>query len=109
MPTLRFQGVKKETLHSLSNDLFDALTDIYSVPDDYINIQFIESEWLTRTGTQAGYPMVEVLAFKRADAIEQQVATAVSKLLNQAGYPEVELYFIHLTPKHYYCNAASCE
>ena len=104
MPTLRFHGVDKDQLTPVLEELYERLTAIYNLPDDHINVEVINSDWLDRTGDADGYAMVEVLAFPREQRIEDQVGMAVAAVLKLADYPESELFFIHLGPKHYYCH-----
>ncbi len=104
MPTLRFHAVDTEKLLPVSNSLLQQLTTIYEVPADYINIEVVHASFIVSGELQPGFPLVEVVAFKRPDAIQDAVAECVHLHLKQAGYPESELYFTYPEPRSYYGN-----
>ena len=109
MPTFRIHGVESQQVATITKQLFEQLTEIYNVPADHINLQVMASTWLGPNGLQLPYPMVEVLALQRPKEVEDRVAQSLSLLLKEAGYPESELYFLHLDPKHYYCDGIPCQ
>lgn len=104
MPTLRFHGTDPEKLASVSTDLHEKLCVLYSVPLDYITIEVIHSTFLFQGKKVKSYPLVEVIAFKRPDELEDMVAEAVHSALCHAGYNESELYFTYVEERHYYGN-----
>ncbi|MEG0948514.1 MAG: DUF1904 family protein [Bacteroidales bacterium] len=104
MPTLRFHAVETADLLPVSEKMLHELMDIYQVPADYINIEIVRSEFIVEGKVRAGFPMVEVCAFKRGDEVQDAVARCVCEYLKKAGYPESELYFSYPEPRSYYGN-----
>lgn len=102
MPTLRFHGVQKENIIGVAPEIFDQLTKIYEIPQDYLNVEIDNSIWISRDGEIDGFPMVEILAFRRDAQTERRVAEALDSIMIAAGYPESEVFFVHLEPKSYY-------
>lgn len=104
MPTFRFHAIDPEKLLTISSKLLDELKVIFDVPEDHFNFEVIHSSFINRDRIEAGFPIVEVFAFQRDNAIEDQAAVAVAKHLKRIGYDDSELFFIHLEPRHYYNN-----
>lgn len=102
MPTLRFHGVSHEKIIAAAPQIFDQLTKIYEIPDDYLNIEVVNSLWIGRDGVKEGFPMVEILAFRRDVEIEDMVTSVLDQILKSVGCHESEQYFIHLEPRSYY-------
>lgn len=109
MPTLRFYHIAKSDVIKCAPALLEQLGEVLALPQDYINLDVIESVAVTAEGVTTGLPMVEVLAFERAAELEGAVAGIVTTELEALGYNEIELYFIYLTPTSYYCSAVPCE
>lgn len=106
MPTLRFHAVTMERLFPVSNSLLNDLMSIYKVPVDHINLEIIESKFIVEGKLTEGFPVVEISAFQRPYAMEDAVARSVSAHLVKAGYPESEVYFLHLSARSYYGNGS---
>ncbi|MGL5681503.1 MAG: DUF1904 family protein [Marinifilaceae bacterium] len=104
MPTLRFHAIDQDRLLKVSANLLDDLVHIVQVPEDYFNFEVIRSACIIRNQIGDGFPIVEILAFQRDIEVEDQMAKAVTKHLQRAGYPDSEVYFIHLEKRHYYNN-----
>lgn len=104
MPTLRFHGTDAKKLAQVSTELHEKLSELYSVPVDYITIEVIHSTFLFQGKEFKSYPLVEVIAFKRPDELEDKVAEKVHAALCRAGYDESELYFTYVENRHYYGN-----
>lgn len=109
MPTLRFYHIAKSDVIKCAPALLEQLGEALELPQDYINLDVIPSIAINAEGETQGLPMVEVLAFERASELEATVARVVTTELEAVGYNEIELYFIYLTPKSYYCSAVPCE
>ncbi|MGL5318429.1 MAG: DUF1904 family protein [Bacteroidales bacterium] len=104
MPTLRFHGTDVQKLSRVSTKMHEQLCEIYAVPADYITIEVIHSTFLFQGKGFNSYPLVEVIAFKRPDTVEDNVAEVVHSALCEAGYSESELYFTYVEERHYYGN-----
>ncbi|MGL5788020.1 MAG: DUF1904 family protein [Bacteroidales bacterium] len=104
MPTFRFHGTDAKRLALVSTDMHERLCELYKVPVDYITIEVIHSTFLLQGSEVKSYPLVEVVAFKRPDELEDSVAETVHTALCNAGYEESELYFKYMEERHYYGN-----
>lgn len=104
MPTFRFHGTDVAKLAQVSSEMHKQLCELYAVPIDYITIEVIQSVFLHQGKEVKSYPLVEVLAFKRPDELEDKVAEVVHTALSKAGYEESELYFSYVEARHYYGN-----
>ena len=104
MPTLRFHGFDAEKIKAISSDMTQELATLCEIPTDYFNLEVMQSQFIEMGNYTAGFPIVEVHAFQRDAAVEDQFAQIVCRYLQREGYAESELYFIHLQPRHYYNN-----
>lgn len=104
MPTLRFHAITTDRFFDISESLLRDLTTIYQVPEDYITFELIRSDFIQGGKLQEGFPLVEVVAFRRDNHIQDAVAKSVHQHLLKAGYPESELYFTYPEPRSYYGN-----
>ena len=107
MPTLRFHAIDAETIRTISTEMVATLATLYDIPVDYFNLEIIQSQFIEQGEYVNGFPIIEVHAFKRDTALEDQFAKIVCSYLQQNGYPDIELYIIHLQARHYYNNGNS--
>ena len=104
MPTLRFHAVDKERLRPVAGAMIGELAELLSIPTDYFNVEVIASTFFDTEGECAGFPIIEVHAFKRDEELEDAFAKCATRYMQQIGYSESELYFVHLAHRHYYNN-----
>lgn len=109
MPTLRFHGVDREKVCSLSKALIGELAVTFNVPEDYLCLEVIESCFVMNGEIIEGYPVVEIVAFKREDNILDAAALIVTNHLKEVGYDYCEVIYNFPIPRYYYCDGKSCE
>ena len=102
MPTLRFHGFESDKIKEVSVAMVKELATLCEIPEDYFNLEIIQSKFIDQGEYVAGFPIVEVHAFKREDSVEDEFAKIVCRYVQSVGYAESELYFIHLQARHYY-------
>lgn len=108
MPTLRFHSVDAERIFAVSTLLLEDLTSIFKLAADDIGIEIIESKFIENGQFTNSYPMVEVIAFKRDDAVLDAAARAINLRLKQIGYEYSEVFYSFPQPRFYYCDGEPC-
>lgn len=104
MPQIKIRGIETEKVCELSKQLIDELEELTQSPRDYFTLELIHSTFVMDGEVVQGYPFVEIAWFDRGQAIQDQVAQAVCRLINEAGYPNVDIMFTILEKTHYYEN-----
>ena len=106
MPQLIFKGLKKEDITVFSKILVDELANIVGSPRDYFTLEVPDAAYIFDGKEVAGSPMIQVNWFDRGQAIQDQTAAAITRHVHQAGYPQVEIFFLLLEKSGYYENGA---
>ncbi|WP_407313931.1 DUF1904 domain-containing protein [Desulfosporosinus sp. SB140] len=104
MPQIKIRGIETTAVCKLSKQLIDELEALTQSPRDYFTLEVIHSTFVMDGEIAQGYPFVEIAWFDRGQEIQDQVALAVSQVLNRAGYPNVDIMFTVLERTHYYEN-----
>ncbi|MGL4993605.1 MAG: DUF1904 family protein [Bacteroidales bacterium] len=104
MPTIRFHAVCPDKIGMNSAALIKEISQIYNLPQDHVSIEVVQSRFFDDNGESMGFPLVEVLAFKRPVKVEDQVAKAIYNSLLSVGYDDSECYFLYVEGRHYYAN-----
>ena len=104
MPTFRFHAIPKEKVFPIYMELIEELKQIFNVPEDYFKFELIESSFISNGKLGDGFPIIEVLAFKREDLVQDNAAKCVYKYMKKIGYNDSELYFIFPEKRYYYGN-----
>lgn len=104
MPQIKMRGIETGIVRKLSKQLVDELAILTQSPRDYFTLEVIHSTFVMDGDVVPGYPFVEIAWFDRGQEIQDQVAQAISGLLNQAGYPSVDIMFTVLEKPRYYEN-----
>lgn len=110
MPTLRFRAVPQETVLQFAGQLTESLSLIFETPADNISIEVVSSTYI-RDGKidTAPYPVVEIIAFRRSEIIENQAAAEITDTLRDCGYEYSEVIYFHPEKRDYYCDGQSCD
>ena len=104
MPQIKIRGIETETVRKISKQLIDELAVLTQSPRDYFTLEVIHSTFVMDGEVVPGYPFVEIAWFDRGQVIQDQVAKAISGLLNLAGHPSVDIMFTLLEKLGYYEN-----
>lgn len=110
MPTLRFRAISKEKALQFAGQLTERLSIIFETPIDNISIELVDSIYI-RDGKidTAPYPIVEIIAFRRSDTIENKAAAEITETLRKYGYEYSEVIYFHPEKKDYYCDGLPCD
>lgn len=104
MPQVKIRGIETEIVRQISKQLIDELAVLTQSPRDYFTLEVIHSTFIMDGAVVPAYPFVEIAWFDRGQEIQDQVAQAISRLLNQASYPSVDIMFTVLEKPRYYEN-----
>jgi len=104
MPQIKMRGIETDKIRKLSKQLIDELTALTQSPRNDFTLEVIHSTFVLDGEIVSGYPFVEIAWFDRGQEIQDQVAQAISRLLNEAGYPSVDIMFTILEKPRYYEN-----
>lgn len=108
MPQIKMRGIETDTVRKLSKRLIDELTILTQSPREDFTLEVIHSTSILDGEVVPGYPFVEIAWFDRGQGIQDQVAQAISRLINEAGYPSVDIMFMILEKPRYYENGEHC-
>ncbi|EHQ90874.1 DUF1904 domain-containing protein [Desulfosporosinus youngiae] len=104
MPQIKIRGIGTNTILKLSSQLIDELALLTNSPKDDFTLEVINSTFIQNGEIVSGYPFVEVAWFDRGQEAQDQVAKTISRLINQAGCPSVDIMFTILEKPRYYEN-----
>ncbi|CAM3503752.1 DUF1904 domain-containing protein [Parendozoicomonas haliclonae] len=107
MPHFRFRAIAPEYVQQLSQPLVDELHTLMESPEGDFTIEHIPASFFFAGQPSDAYPFVEVLYFDRGQAVQDEIARVITRLVREAnGQPEqdVAVIFTHLQPVNYYDN-----
>ncbi len=104
MPQLIIKGLEQDKVKQISKPLVDELQQIIGCPRDYFTLEVVNSVFIMDGAERQITPFVQVNWFDRGQAVQDQVAAAICRHLQQAGCPQVETFFVVLEENRYYEN-----
>lgn len=104
MPFLRFHAIEKEKLARVGERLISEIVDTLGCPRETVVLEVINSSFVTGDDHIQAYPFVKVEYFERPREQQDALAKIVYQSLQDAGYPESDIYFSFLSPEYYYEN-----
>ncbi|WP_027308999.1 DUF1904 domain-containing protein [Caloramator sp. ALD01] len=105
MPHLRFKGVEKETVKTISKDLVDNLQEIIGCPRDYFVLEVVNSDFIFDGEEVKMYPFIEVAWFDRGSEVQDKVAKKITEKVKDAtGAETVDVVFVKYKENRYYEN-----
>ncbi|RAP74962.1 DUF1904 family protein [Paenibacillus montanisoli] len=108
MPQLSVRGVETSVLAKVSGQLIEDMARICSCGTDNFTIDALQTVSVFGGGTAPTYPFVEIAWFDRGQAVQDELARAVTAHLNGAGVAEVEVAFKVYKESAYYINGRVC-
>ena len=105
MPTLKIHGVPAKKVQEFAGQMSKDLSLVFETEEDNITIEVIESTFF-RFGKvdEKPYPMVDVVAFKRTEIMENQAAQVITDILRDFGFEYSEVIYHHPELEDYYCD-----
>ncbi|SHJ85128.1 protein of unknown function [Dethiosulfatibacter aminovorans DSM 17477] len=104
MPQITFRGIKKETVKNISGRVVNELKDIVNAPADWFTIEYMYTEFFVDGEFSENYPLIQVHWFGRDLEVQDSVASVLTDILIDEGYPEVEISFHTFDRRSYYAN-----
>ena len=104
MPQLLLRGVETEKILPVSTEMLDELQRIIGCPRSDLTLECLTSIFIVDGQLSKGYPFVEIAWFDRGQEMQDQVALAVTKAIQRAGYESVDIMFTPLEKSRYYEN-----
>lgn len=102
MPFLRFHAVEKEKLDSVGDKLIGGIVETLGCPRETVVLEVINSAFITGSDGVEAYPFVKVEYFERPREQQDALARVIYACMNEAGYPECDIYFSFLLKDRYY-------
>ncbi|SHJ78519.1 protein of unknown function [Dethiosulfatibacter aminovorans DSM 17477] len=103
MPQITFRGIKKETVKNISGRVVNELKDIVNAPAGWFTIEYSYTEFFV-DGDSKNYPLIQVYWFGRDLEVQDNVASVLTDILSDEGYPEVEISFHKFDKRSYYAH-----
>lgn len=104
MPQLKFRGIKKENICTLSKPLVDALESLLKCPRSYFTLEHMETTFISEGKITEGSALVEVAWFDRGQETQDKVAKIITEELKKVGYSECDIFFTLFKETAYYEN-----
>jgi hypothetical protein len=104
MPFIRFRGVKKETVATISKNMVDELQGIIDCPREYFALEVLNSEFIQDGREVKGNSFVEVAWFERGQEVKDSAAKCITRYLMGEGIENVDVVFITYVKDSYYEN-----
>jgi len=86
----------------MSGPLADELAALLGVPREHVIIEASGARFVQDGVVTDGDPFVEVAMFERDERLEDAVARLVTRCVQAAGCPHVDLYLRHLVRRRFY-------
>lgn len=104
MPIMKFNGIHKEDIRSISTSVVDALQDLLNCPRHYFVLEIIDNTYVFEGKYVTCAPRIDVFWFDRGQEIRDQYAKIVTDKMNCCGYENLDICFFPLNQDHYYEN-----
>lgn len=96
--------MKVKEVQKISTQMLNELEEIIGCPRDYFRIELVDSTLIRDGDIVAGCPLVQVNWFDRGQEVQDKVALSITNTIQNAGYEQVEIFFIVLERDKYYEN-----
>ncbi|MBW8382966.1 MAG: DUF1904 domain-containing protein [Youngiibacter sp.] len=104
MPILKFNAIRASDVKIFSRDIVDELQRITGSPREYFTLEVISSVYITDGIEVEGPPIVEVGWFDRGQELQDMAAKVITRHVQSAGYPNVDVIFTIFNEASYYEN-----
>lgn len=102
MPRITTHAIPLEVVRKASRGLVDELEALLKIPREHFAIQVREDPHIQDGEVVSGLPFVEVALFDRGPETEDRIARLVTRHLQEAGCPHLDLYLVRLERPRYY-------
>lgn len=109
MPQFLIKGMKMEDVQTISTQMVNELEEIIGCPRDYFRVEYVDSTLIRDGAAATGCVLVQVNWFDRGPEVQDKVAVSITQNIQNAGYDQVEIFFIVLERNKYYENGKLLE
>jgi hypothetical protein len=109
MPQFLIKGMKMEDVQKISTQMVNELEEIIGCPRDYFRVEYVDSTLIRDGAVVNGCALVQVNWFDRGPEVQDKVAVSITQHIQNAGYEQVEIFFIILERNKYYENGKPLE
>ncbi len=102
MPRITTSAIPIEVVRRASKPLVDELVALLNIPREHFAIEARQDASVRDGEVVPGDPFVEVSLFEREPGIEDRIARIVTRHLQAAGCPHLDLYLTRLERHRYY-------
>lgn len=104
MPHIRFRGMEKEQIKSLSREMVDELQRIIGCPREYFVLEHIDSTFFMDGEEVKPLPFIEVHWFDRGQEVRDKTAKCITAHVKAQGVRNVDVAFCNFEKNCYYEN-----
>jgi hypothetical protein len=104
MPQIKIRGIDFNDVCKISQQMVNQLEKIVGCSRNDFTIECLQSTYVMNGKIVKGYPFIEVAWFDRGQNVQDRVAQSITKLVQQVGYPDVDVIFTVLDKNKYYEN-----
>ena len=102
MPRITTHAIPLEIVMKVSGPLTDDLSALFGIPREHFSLEVRDGNFVRDGALVPGDPFVEMALFDRGPELEDQAARAVTRHLQAAGCPHLDLYLCRLERHRYY-------
>lgn len=97
MPFLRFKGFEPEFVSAIAPLIIEEVSGIVSIPKEIVKIELLNVHMIANSPRS-----IEILMFKRDQAIHDALAQRLNEMLTDRGYSNVHIFYVMLARELYY-------
>ena len=104
MPHIIIKGMNALDVQKISKKMIDELEIIIDCPREYFTLEVSESIFIVDGERVSKDPFIQINWFDRGQEVQDKTAAAITEHICNAGYKNVEMFFIVLERNKYYEN-----
>jgi len=104
MPIIKIKAIPQNDVSKISKTLIDDLQKATQIPREHFTLELPTSIYILDGQVVDGPKMVEVFWFDRGQELQDEVAVILTRHIQSAGYPDVDVIFTILDRNSYYEN-----
>ncbi|WEK53504.1 MAG: DUF1904 family protein [Candidatus Cohnella colombiensis] len=107
MPHLLIRGITPEQVRTISQSLGSQLATLFQCPADHIVLECLNTTAIFAGEVVSSFPFIEVNAFDRGKAVQDEAAMCIDSHVRSLGISEVEIAFRMYERSDYYADGKS--
>ena len=102
MPQITVKGFTDSQMKTVTPALSQKLSSAIGCPEDWLIFELVPTTFYAGGQQTAGFPIIEVSWFDRADNVREEVAGILRDTAFELGYSLVQVIFTTLQPARFY-------